>query len=377
VRIGFDASVAAGQPGGTGTYAVQLLNALIPLRPDWTFHLYFRRPDEPNQLLLGPPGENVRRSVVSGSPNTWRIQAQLPKHLRRDGVDIYHSPGVFLPLRWPGLKVVSIHDLNIYRHVRNWLHRGTLIHWLDLASQTPISVGVASRIITPSESASRDLQRLLRVRPDRIRVIPDAPDLFFDEPAYESEIDAANQLAADRPFILFVGVLSPQKNLRGLLQAFAASGLPAQGITLVLAGRDLTGYGRRLRDLAERLGIGKAVRLPGYVSRATLRALCGQAVCVVLPSHGEGFGLPLVEAMACGAPIIAADRQAIPEVLGGAGALFDPLDSTALKGLLRRVVEDNEFRSSLRERGRERRKEFSWTRTAEATAGVYSELLGA
>jgi glycosyltransferase involved in cell wall biosynthesis len=374
VRIGFDASVASGQPGGTGTYAVQLLNALIGQRPDWTFFLYFRRMDQENPLLRAPSGaSNVHRIEVPGSPNTWRVQVALPRRLRQDRIDVYHSPGPFLPLRWRGPKVVTIHDLNIYLNVRNWLRPKTLLAWADLAVQTPFSARVASRVITASQAARTDLRRLLRVRPEIIRVIPDAPDPFFDAQPSEAELSAVREITADKPFVLFVGVLSPQKNLRRLLLAFAASSLPAEGINLVLAGRDESDYGAVLRRLARRLGIESLLRLPGYVPRSTLRGLYAGALCLVLPSHGEGFGLPVVEAMALGAPILAANRQAIPEVVGAGGLLFDPSDSAELATLLNRVWLDARLRKDLSERARLRRKDFSWERTAELTADVYLE----
>ena len=374
MRIGFDASVASGQPGGTGTYAAQLLNALICQRPDWSFVLYFRRADQPNPLLTLPEGAtNVERITVPGSPNSWRVQVALPRRLRQDRIDVYHSPGPFLPVRWHGPKVVTIHDLNIYLNVRNWLRPKTFLAWADLALQTPFSAWVARRVITASESARSDLRRLLRVDPDAIRVIPDAPDPFFDAAPSPAELAAVRQITSDKPFVLFVGVLSPQKNLRRLLLAFAASSLPAEGINLVLAGRDESDYGAVLRRLARRLNIDSRLKLPGYVPRSTLRGLYAGALCLVLPSHGEGFGLPVVEAMALGAPILAANRQAIPEVVGEGGLLFDPTDSAELSTLLNRVWLDLPLRRDLSERARARRKNFSWDKTAEATAEVYQE----
>jgi len=374
MRIGFDASVASGQPGGTGTYAVQLLNALIGQRPEWTFFLYFRRADQPNPLLTLPAGNaNVHRVTVPGSPNTWRVQVALPRRLRQDGIDVYHSPGPFLPIRWRGPKVVTIHDLNIYLNVRNWLRPKTLLAWADLAVQTPFSARVASRVITASEAARADLRRLLRVRPDAIRVIPDAPDPFFDASPSPAERSAVHEITSGKPYVLFVGVLSPQKNLRRLLLAFAQSSLPAEGINLVLAGRDESDYGAVMQQLARRLKIDSLLKLPGYVPRSTLRGLYAGALCLVLPSHGEGFGLPVVEAMALGAPILAANRQAIPEVVGEGGLLFDPTDSAELATLLNRVWLDAPLRKDLSERARLRRKDFSWEKTAALTADVYLE----
>jgi glycosyltransferase involved in cell wall biosynthesis len=376
VRVGFDASVASGQPGGTGTYAIQLVNALVALKPDWTFILYFRDDTQPNPLLTEPAAPNVSRVVVPGSPSSWRIQVKLPPQLQRDRIDLFHAPGPFVPLRWRGPKIVTIHDLNLYRQARNWMRPGTLLPWLDLAVQTPLSAHAARRIIVDSEDTLVDL-RLLRVNPTNVRVIPLAPDPFFDATATEAEMAAAGALASGKPFVLFVGVLSPQKNLRGLLEAFARAGLAEQGVALVIAGKDTAGYAEVLRRDAQRLGIAEAITLPGYVSQSMLRGLYGRALGLVLPSHGEGFGLPLVEAMAAGTPILAANRQALPRVLGGGGSLFDPDDIDALASLLQRLWQDPAFRSDLCDRARSRRRHFSWQRTADATAHVYSEVTNA
>ena len=375
MRIGFDASVADGQPGGTGTYAVQLLNALVPLRPQWTFVLYFRQMRDSNPLLTAPLGENIVRVRVPGRTNLSRMQVAMPGQLIHDQIDVYHSPGYFLPLRWRGPKIVTIHDLNIYVQARNWLRMGKLRSWLDLSLQTPLSARVARRVIVDSASAQRDVIRLLRVAARRVRVIPLAPDTYFDEAPSEREKGTASAITLGRPFILFVGVLSPQKNLEGLVRAFAASSVWRDGVNLVIAGADHEGYGRQLRAVARRERVETSVQFPGYVSRATLRGLYAAAMCLVLPSHGEGFGLPMVEAMACGAPILAADRQALPEVLDGGGQLFDPSDMDDLSRLLRRVSDDGAFRADLQERARARRRDFSWNATARETADVYEEVV--
>jgi glycosyltransferase involved in cell wall biosynthesis len=375
MRVGFDASVASGQPGGTGTYATQLLKALVPLHPEWTYYLYFRNLADANPLLTTPAGDNVVRVPVPGRLNVARMQLSMPGQLVRDRIDLYHSPGYFLPLRWPGPKIVTIHDLNVYLQLRSWLRRGKLTSWADLSVQTPLSAGVARRIIVDSTSAKQDVMRLLRVRADRVRVIPLAPDPYFDEAAAADDLAAAQQITGGRPFILFVGILSPQKNLEGLVRAFATSGIWRSGVELVMAGADHEGYARELRAAALRENVAGAVRLPGYVPRSTLRGLYASTTCLVLPSHGEGFGLPMVEAMACGSPILAANRQALPEVLDGGGQLFDPAKLDDLSALLRRVSEDAAFQSELRQRAKTRRQDFSWEKTAQATAEVYAEVM--
>jgi glycosyltransferase involved in cell wall biosynthesis len=317
---------------------------------------------------------NVHSRVVgNGRPNVWRVQVELPRHLRRDLIDVYHSFGYFLPIRWTGPKVVTVHDLNIYLTWRNWIRPKSVLSWMDIALQTPLAARAADRIITDSQFSKDSICRILRVAPDKVAAIPLAPDAFFDQPPAPSEIEEARALTAGAPFVLHVGVLSPQKNLATLIKAFAASDLAREGARLVLAGPD-RGHGPALRATAASSGVAGQVQLPGFVSRPLLRALYHEALVVVMPSHGEGFGLPLVEAMASGAPILAANRQSLPEVVGDAGCLFEPEDVAALAGLLTRIRSDSTFRAELIRRGRARRQRFSWRSAAEATAAIYEEV---
>jgi glycosyltransferase involved in cell wall biosynthesis len=375
LRVGFDASVIFSSVGGTSVYAVQLLSAMLDLKPDWTYFLYSRSTDQAEELHKRWSASNVRPIVVEGRPNVWRIQARLPGHLRRDEIDLYHSLGNFLPLAWTGPKVVTIHDLNIYQNWRSWILPGTVLNWADLAFQTPLAIRAADRVITDSQFSKDSICRILRVASDKIAVVPLAPDPFFDSLPTKDERAEAIALTSGEPFVLYVGILSPQKNLGTLIRAFAASGLATAGGRLVLAGSDREGHGAALRATAMSNGVAAQVLLPGFVSRAMLRALYHQARCVVLPSYGEGFGLPLVEAMACGAPVLAANRQSMPEVVGDAGCLFEPHDVNELAALIGRISRDSLFRRGLARRGRTRRRRFSWSSAAEATVAIYESTL--
>ena len=374
MRLGFDASVIFSSVGGTRVYASQLLSALVSSKPNWSYFLYARSRDQSDELSRLWSDSNVRAIAVPGSPNVWRLQARLPAQLRRDAIDLYHSLGFFLPLGWKGAKVVTIHDLNMFVNWRSWVVPNKFVNWADLALQTPLAIRAADRIITDSQFSKSSIERLMHTAPEKTVVIPLAPDPFFDEPPTADEIEEARALTASAPFVLFVGLLTPQKNLRLLIHAFAASDLAGSPTRLVLAGSDKEGYAATLRAAAAASGVAGQLILPGFVSRELLRALYHGAVCVVLPSLGEGFGLPLVEAMACGAPVLAANRQAIPEVVGDAGGLFEPNDVSGLTDLLNRITEDSSFRDGLIRRGTSRRRRFSWTSAAEATIAVYEDV---
>jgi len=337
--------------------------------------LYLRGSGEEAQLGDLLSAANVHTRIVSGRPNAWRIQGVLPAQLDKDRVDVYHSLGFFLPLRWKGPKVVTVHDLNIYVHPGNWLRGPTVFRWMDLAVQTWVSVHAANRVLTDSESSRQQIERFFGR--GRVTVIPLAADPFFGGEPSQSEITEARSITSGRPFILFVGILSPQKNLTALIRAFARSRLPRAGVRLVLAGSDRESYAATLRDLARSLNVADQLVITGFVSRPVLRAIYHTALGVVLPSHGEGFGLPLVEGMAAGTPILAANRQSIPEVLGDAGSLFDPDNLDEFSSLLDRLAEDGEFSKDLAQRSRRGSPRFSWTATADATAAVYEEVAAA
>ena len=355
-------------------YALQLLQALVSLCPAWTFVLYLRRKGEEDELGNLAQSNNVQTRVVVARPNAWRVQVVLPSYLYRDRVDVYHSLGFFLPLRWDGPKVVTVHDLNMYVNPRRWMRSKTFFSWMDLAVQTSLSIHAADRVITDSESWREHIRRYTHVSAEKLAVIPLAADPYFNAVPTVEETSQARALASGKPFLLFVGILSPMKNLLLLLRGYAASRLPTAGVRLLLAGSDRDGYGVTLRKTARSLGIADHVDMPGFVSRPLLRGLYHSALGIVLPSHGEGFGLPLVEGMACGTPILAANRQAIPEVLGDAGQLFEPDDVEGLAALLSRLAEDGPFRSQLARRARDGRGRFSWEKTAAATAAVYEEV---
>jgi glycosyltransferase involved in cell wall biosynthesis len=377
LRVGFDASVIFSSVGGTRTYATQLLTALLQARPDWTYFLYSRTDEQRRELSRRWTGSNVHATVVPGAPNVWRLQARLPGQLRRDLVEVYHSPGYFLPLLFKGPKVVTIHDLNVYLNWRNWFRSRRIVNWADMAVQTPLAARAADAIITDSLFSKDSICRILHVPAERVVSIPLAPDAYFDEQPSPQECAEAETLIGGGPYVLYVGVLSPQKNLGTLIRAFAASTLSAEAANLVLAGADRSQHAETLRSIAASAGVSAHLRLPGFVSRPVLRALYHGALAVVLPSHGEGFGLPLVEAMAAGAPVVAARRQSLPEVVGDAGCLFEPDDVQGLAQLLSRLGSNSSFRQDLIGRGHVRRQEFSWKAAADATAGVYEQVAGA
>jgi glycosyltransferase involved in cell wall biosynthesis len=375
LRVGLDASVVFSSVGGTRTYAVELITAMLRERPDWRFILYARDPGQADELRAMWPANNAEARVVGGSPNTLRLQSRLPGALAEDRVDLYHSLGYFLPLRWRGPKVVTMHDMNVYASWRRWLRPKKIVNWADMAVQIPFAARAASRIVTDSGASKELIVQILHVDAEKVSVIPLAADDFFAAaPSADETAEAARVAGGDR-YVLFVGIISAQKNLGLLVRAFAASGIARDGCRLVLAGSDREGEGAALRRLATSAGAGDSLVVTEFVSRPVLRALYHGAMVTVLPSHGEGFGLPLVEAMAAGCPVVAARTQSLPEVLGDGGELFAPDDVDALARLLARLAHDEAYHDDLAARALARRASFAWTATARATAAVYEEVL--
>jgi glycosyltransferase involved in cell wall biosynthesis len=276
-------------------------------------------------------------------PEVWFEQVSLPRALRRERAAVIHATNCFLPLRRPCPGVVTIHDLAFEDHRRDFA-RKTGAKYRFFA---PRAARGAQRVICVSEYTAGDVVRRYGVDPARIRVIPNAPSLpMGSAPVPEGE-----------PYVLAVGDLRAKKNLRRLVEAWSALGT---GHRLVLAG------------LGELPGLPAAVDAVGYVDDERLDALMRGADVLVHPSLYEGFGLVVLEAMARGVPVAAADATALPETGGDAAVYFDPLDVTSMTAAIREALA---AREDLAARGRERAARYSWRRTADETAAVYRELL--
>lgn len=269
------------------------------------------------------------------------------------GADIYHCPTPRAPLtRGKPPLVVTVHDLVAVRFP------GTMTPWSRLYGRATLGpvLAAADLIVTPSSDTANDLNLLLRVAPDRIRVAWNGVDsVFFSDPP------AATPMRA--PYVLFVGTPEPRKNLPRLVEAMTAlreRGLPHR---LVIAGGGGWGDVRLESDVIDHAG---------RVSDEGLHALYAHAACLALPSLHEGFGLPALEAMAAGTPVVAASSGALPEVTGGAAILVDPHDSAAIAVGIETAIRESE---TLAAAGRARAAQFTWEKTADRMATIYGELV--
>jgi glycosyltransferase involved in cell wall biosynthesis len=339
--------------------------------------LYSDRPIHPEHLARLPRGSFAVR-VAGVRPYLRWEQRWLPRACGLDRVDLLHAPANFgLPWSSPCPRVLTLHDA--IDHVYTMPHLGPRDRWGPAALHARLALwssrARAHRVITVSEHARGDLIGHLGLPAWKVRVTPEAADPAMLRPATaDDRARVAARYGLARPYVLYVGGWERRKNVPFLVRGFAAAGPELEGVELVLAGGRDDQRGA-LRDLAGSLGVGDRVRLLGWVGDAELPALYAGATCFVYPSEYEGFGLQLCEAMAAGCPVLAADATSLPEVLGPGGETFDLGSPAALAGLLRRVTSDPAFRADLSRRARLRSADFSWRRTAEATAAVYRELV--
>ena len=302
----------------------------------------------------------------------WEQLAQ-PSAARRQGLDLIHAPFCVGPLAATCPFVVSIHDLSFFRYPE--LFRPMNRRYLQ--PLTRLSARRASLVLASSESTRQDVVDILGVPPGKIAVVHLGvePDL--------QPVDSPGRLAAFRQsrslperFILFLGTLEPRKNLPTLLAAYARlCQRPGFAHYLVIAGGK-GWYYDEIDAAVQHLGLGGRVLFPGYVPDNELSLWYSAADLFVYPSLYEGFGLPPLEALACGTPVVASDSSSLPEVVGDAGLVVPPLDDGALAEAMERLLNDAALASELRRRGLARARAFSWQRVARETSSTYHRVLG-
>ncbi len=356
--IGIDASRAfSDQRTGTETYSFELLRALAALDPPDQFELYLNARSRPANLPhLGAP-------ILMPAPRLWT-------HRRLSQRMLLHPPGLLfvpshvVPFVHPPA-VVTIHDLGFLERPDDHPPRDR--RQLDLSTRW--SVRAASRIITVSQFTRSELERRYNVERNRIEAIPlGVADRFRTATETDAKRVRERYRLPDR-FVLFTGTVQPRKNFGGLARAIAEIARDDPSIQLVIAGKPGWLVDRVDAEIAASGAAGHVIQL-GYVPGADLPGLYRAASVFCLPSHYEGFGLPALEAMAAGVPVVVSDRTSLPEIVGDAGLLVDPDDPRAIARAVRRVWSDRELAGGLSERGRSRSLEFTWKRTAIRTLDV-------
>ncbi|HYM15192.1 MAG TPA: glycosyltransferase family 1 protein [Dehalococcoidia bacterium] len=371
MRIAIDATSVPPRPAGAGVYAIQLVTAMAA-RDRRDGYALFARGRWADGVAAGKPNWRVERVGASSRPArlAWE-QARLPGVLHRLGIDVLHSTHHTLPVRGVRCKrVVTVHDLTFLRMPQRY----PAARRLYMQVLTRLAAHVADKIIVPSLAVRGDVTRLLGVPAARIAVVYEAAGAGYAPLDRASAEAVARRYGIVSPYVLSVGSLEPGKNRARLFRALRR--LVDDGIDLRLAvvGQRAWSYESDLALLDE-LRLRDRVVVAGYVPQDDLPALYNAATAFAFPSLYEGFGLPLIEAMACGVPALTSNVSATAEVAGDAAVLVDPRSTDEIYGGLRRLLTDAALRVELSRRGRERAAGFSWRRAADETHSVYARAL--
>jgi glycosyltransferase involved in cell wall biosynthesis len=367
LRIAIDAHSIGTGLGGNESYAVNLIEALAEIDSVNDYTLYVTRDEAVARFRNRWPNFRVRSTL----PHTplIRIPLTLSAELRRHPVDVLHVQFTSPPFA-PCPVVVSIHDLS-FEHLPETFNRRSRA---QLRFTVRRSARRAKRVLALSEHARHDIISTYRISPELVTTIPIAAPTRFRPVEDANELQRVRQTyGINGDYILSVGSIQPRKNLARLLSAYERlrrtrpnSSLPQ----LVLVGKRAWLYRETLKAIEE---IGPGVIVTGYVPETDLPPLYSGALCFVYPSFFEGFGLPPLEAMKCGTPVITGDRTSLPEVVGDAGVLFNPFDIDAIASAIATVVDDSSLRSRLRVKSLDRARIFDWRETAKRTLEVYKQ----
>jgi glycosyltransferase involved in cell wall biosynthesis len=372
--VAIDYTAALSQGGGIGRYTRELVRLLAEIDQLTDYRLFAagQRPDH----LPAPPGANFiwkpSRIGAEWFARLWhRAHLPLPVETWVGPVGLFHATDFTLPPCRAGTRtLLTVHDLSFVRApetatrgLRSFLNR-----------VVPRSVARADHVLADSEATRHDLIELYQAPPSKVSVLYPGVDSRFApvEDAEALRAVRARYSLGDEPFVLSVGTVQPRKNYVRLAEAFARLAIP--GVRLVIAG----GKGWLADPLHARigeLGIGDRVTFAGFVDDDDLPALYSAAAAFAYPSLYEGFGLPPLEAMACGVPVVVSNTSSLPEVTGDAAVQVDPYAVDALSAALQRVLTDHGLRAELREKGRQQAQQFTWDAAARQLHSLYSSLL--
>jgi glycosyltransferase involved in cell wall biosynthesis len=373
MRIGLD-GIPLGEPKtGVGHYTLELARALAATAPSDDFQLVSPYAFSIDNLRdqIWPPNLEALHAEISGLRKKWWTIG-LPSYIRRNSLALFHGTNYDVPVLGGCPTVLTIHDLASYLYPETLQTRSVR----RARYRLPIMSRRATMIVTPTRAVRLEVCERLNVKPEKVVAVHHAPRPCFRPLPLNQTIETTRRLGIDNDFLLFVGTIEPRKNLLTLIRAFEevlkTTSLRPQ---LVIAGQEgwLTD---ELFDYVKNRDFGDRLRWTGYVSDEDLCALYSSCRVFIYPSIYEGFGLPPLEAMACGAPVITSRIPAIVETVGTAACLITPTDVHALSRRIIELWKDTGQRKKLSVAGQARAAEFSWERTARLTLDVYAAALG-
>ncbi len=365
IKIGIDLSITRTNQAGTAMYAGRLAEALRRIDAEHDYHIFA---DETRRQM--GQGKTLRsRAEVVYHDLIWN-HVILPGKARRAGIDLLHMPANIMPVFSPCPTVVSIQDtlpVTMPQHFTFWWSHYARIFM-------PLSARRAALILTDSEASRQDIVKDFRVPPEKVIVTYLAAAPCF-QPVSEAVIAVVKRKYRLDKFILSVCTLEPRKNVNRLIQAFALLRQAGIDYQLIHVGAKGWLYDATLAEV-QRLGLAESVRFLGHVPVDDLVALYNAASVFVYPSLYEGFGIPLLEAMGCGCPVVTSNGSSLPEVAGEAGILVDPTDVEQIAAAIRQVLDDPALAADRRQKGLARARLFSWDRCAQETLDAYRRVLG-
>lgn len=368
MRIAIDVRALTEPRTGIGYYLTHLLNEFADLHDENTYYLC----SSGNFLYVPPKNPSRFVSITQkGLPGNLWVQTQLPFLLKKLKIDVFHSPFGVLPLGYKGATVITLHDLgfNFYPNILEFKNR-ILLPWI-----TPISIKRANRIIVDSFSTKKDLQKVYKLSEERISLIHLASGTMYSPiPKDIAKEKLQDKYHLTQPFILCVATLEPRKNIIQLIKAYHQLSPELRNqYQLILVGKKGWQY-QELFTLVKQLKLKERILFTGYIPEEDLPYFYNAATVFVYPSLYEGFGLPVLDAMACGIPVITSNTSSFPEIVGDAGILVDPHDSSSLSDAIQTLLTNPDKHKLFSEKALERSKIFSWKTTAKNTHDIYLSL---
>ncbi len=355
---------------GVGTYVRNLVGELARLDHDTEYVLLCRRDD----LSLGSQlGDNFRTVANSSGHYSIGEQLSIPINVGRAAPSLFHTPHYVLPALTPCRSIVTIHDcihLVFPQYLSNRFAHASAraLFWT--------AVHRASRILTVSEASKQDILRFFQIPDEKVTVIYNAiAEHFFEAPPSDQIAMVRERYQLGGRFVMYAGNVKPHKNLDRLIEAFALlrQDTKDDDLRLLISGSEISRYAT-LRRAVHRYNLHRHVRFLGYQSEKTLGALYRLADVFVFPSLYEGFGLPPLEAMASGTPVVVSNVSSLPEVVGDAGVLVNPYDAESIADGIRRVLDDGALSQDLSTRGLARARSFSWPTSVKRIRDIYHEV---
>ena len=354
-----------GEPGGIGMYTTSILQALFHADQRNHYVLIYKLPQHLGRFSSFP---NVTEHVVSAPNKLWWDQIAVPRFAKAHGLHVIYNPKLSVPLLTRCKTVLVMHGADQFAapHTFKWQDR----IYFTIANR--LYCKRASAIIAMTHTGAKDIVRYMGADPEKIHVIPESYNELCRVVSKEEAEEVRAEYSLPERFILFVGGIEPKKNVKSLLKAFAAvkADIPHK---LVLVGFDRWKMSNQL-GIMDQLGIREDVVFTGFVPDEVVPAIYNLADLFVFPSLYEGFGMPVLEAMACGCPVITTTTGCSPEVAGDAAVLVDPLRSDKIADWIQRVLGEEMLREELIEKGLKRAKDFSWEKCAKETVSLFESL---